>query len=90
MRLGKAERALRKQQWKQFRELKAAVILENTAQIKTMPTSKGFRLSPDFRQSSALRFKEPSNMPRINYMGSDTKPYGKASRLPAGTGSYRR
>lgn len=68
-RLGKRERALRKDQWKVYREAKTALIADNKLHLKDMPTSRGFRLSPD--PNEGYTFHGASNMKRPDNLGRD-------------------
>lgn len=74
IRLGKRERALRKAQYAVVKAAKADIITANLASLKDMPTSKGFRLSPELKQG--YRFNNPSNLKRTSRFGMDGTKYG--------------
>ena len=74
IRLGKRERALRKAQYAVVKSAKAELIAANLASLKDMPTSDGFRLSPNLKLG--YRFNNPSNLKRVSRFGMDGTAYG--------------
>ncbi len=70
MRLGKKERKLRKEQWNLYRSIRSELIADNKAHLKELPTSKGYRMTPDLRMGYV--FHDPSNLPRQQIIGSDS------------------
>jgi hypothetical protein len=87
-RLGKRERHVLRDQYNLVKSAKKQLVADNLANIKALPTSKGYRLSPDMKQG--FIFTDPSNLGRYNRFGSDSSPVGKAPSLPSGTGSWRK
>lgn len=69
IRLGRKERLELRSQYNLVKSAKKQLVADNLANLKALPTSKGYRMSPDPKQG--YQFNDPSNLPRYSKHGVD-------------------